>query len=48
MAEFCRDLWGGIKILLTIVTCMCDCRRGFGLVIGFIDHFNTTRKYIQL
>jgi hypothetical protein len=25
----------------TIVTCMCDYRRGFGLDIGFIDHFNT-------
>jgi hypothetical protein len=26
-----------------IVTCMSDCRRGFGLEIGFIDHFNTRR-----
>jgi hypothetical protein len=34
MAEFCRDMWGGINIVLNIVTCMCDCRRGS-------DHFNT-------
>jgi hypothetical protein len=45
MAEFCRDLWGRIKILLNIVICMCDCRRGFGLAIGFIDHFVTTPNY---
>jgi hypothetical protein len=24
-----------------IVTCISDSRRGFGLDIGFIDHFNT-------
>jgi hypothetical protein len=23
------------------ITCMSDCRRGFGLDIGFIDHFGT-------
>jgi hypothetical protein len=27
--------------ILNIVRCMCDSRRGFGLDIGFIDHFNT-------
>jgi hypothetical protein len=27
--------------MLYIVTCMSDSRRGFGLDIGFIDHFNT-------
>jgi hypothetical protein len=26
---------------MNIVTCMRDSRRGFGLEIGFIDHFNT-------
>jgi hypothetical protein len=26
---------------VNILTCMCDYRRGFGLDIGFIDHFNT-------
>jgi hypothetical protein len=25
---------------LYIVTIFCDCQRGFGLDIGFIDHFN--------
>jgi hypothetical protein len=29
------------KINLNIVTCISDSRRGFGLEIGFIDHFNT-------
>jgi hypothetical protein len=24
-----------------IITILSDCRRGFGLEIGFIDHFNT-------
>jgi hypothetical protein len=27
--------------LMYIVTCMSDSRQGFGLEIGFIDHFNT-------
>jgi hypothetical protein len=27
--------------MIIIVTCMSDSRRGFGLEIGFIDHFNT-------
>jgi hypothetical protein len=26
---------------MNIVKCMSDSRRGFGLEIGFIDHFNT-------
>jgi hypothetical protein len=27
--------------LITIVTCVNDCRWGFGLEIGFIDHFHS-------
>jgi hypothetical protein len=26
---------------VNIVTCMCDYRRGFGMDMGFIVHFNT-------
>jgi hypothetical protein len=28
-------------VVITIVMPRSDCRRGFGLEIGFIDHFNT-------
>jgi hypothetical protein len=31
--------WHNIK--RAVVMCMSECRRGFGLDIGFIDHFNT-------
>jgi hypothetical protein len=28
------------KLIIYILTCICDSRRGFGLHIRFIDHFN--------
>jgi hypothetical protein len=39
-------------LMINIVTCTSDSGQGFGLDIGFIDHFNTqlviTRKYSSL
>jgi hypothetical protein len=31
--------------IIIIVTCMCDCRWGFGLEIGFIDHLQVITSY---
>jgi hypothetical protein len=33
--------WVRIRLLTPVVTCMSGYRRGFGLEIRFIDHFNT-------